>query len=135
MAKRARKRQNTRVKLSKKAFDLRKENAEVRRKLNEVSRQPTGTADARPSHGLALLRNNILFHDLPASVLDHLGSYMKTRKVAKGATIFSKGDPGTGLLGVLAGTVKVGVVDATPPYLRTHADGVWTDNLLALPRY
>lgn len=32
-------------------------------------------------------------------------------------------------------TVNVGVVDATPKYLRTYADGVWTDNLLALPRY
>ena len=31
--------------------------------------------------------------------------------------------------------VDVGVVDATPPYLRTHKDGVWTDNLLALPRF
>ncbi len=32
-------------------------------------------------------------------------------------------------------TVDVGVVEANPPYLRTHADGKWTDNLLALPRY
>jgi catechol-2,3-dioxygenase len=32
-------------------------------------------------------------------------------------------------------TVNVGVVDATPKYLRTYADGIWTDNLLALPRY
>jgi len=32
-------------------------------------------------------------------------------------------------------TVEVGVVEATPPYIKTHADGVWTDNLLALPRY
>jgi hypothetical protein len=31
--------------------------------------------------------------------------------------------------------VSVGVVNATPPYIRTHADGVWTDNLLSLPRY
>ena len=31
--------------------------------------------------------------------------------------------------------VAVGVVDATPPYIRTHADGIWTDNLLALPKY
>jgi hypothetical protein len=31
--------------------------------------------------------------------------------------------------------VTVGVVDATKKYIRTHADGVWTDNLLALPRY
>jgi hypothetical protein len=37
---------------------------------------------------------------------------------------------------VAGGTrVDVGVVDANPPYLRTHADGVWKDNLLALPRY
>jgi hypothetical protein len=33
------------------------------------------------------------------------------------------------------GSVDVGVVEARPPYLRTHADGRWTDNLLALPRY
>lgn len=31
--------------------------------------------------------------------------------------------------------VAVGVVNATPKYIRTHADGKWTDNLLALPRY
>ncbi len=30
---------------------------------------------------------------------------------------------------------EVGIVEARPPYLRTHADGVWTNNLLALPRY
>jgi hypothetical protein len=32
-------------------------------------------------------------------------------------------------------TAEVGVVNASPPYIQTHADGVWTDNLLALPRY
>ena len=31
--------------------------------------------------------------------------------------------------------VPVKVVKATPPYIRTFADGVWTDNLLALPTY
>ena len=31
--------------------------------------------------------------------------------------------------------VQVRVVDAQPPYIRTWADGVWSDNLLALPRY
>lgn len=30
---------------------------------------------------------------------------------------------------------RVMVVDAPAPYLRTHADGVWGDNLLALPRF
>ncbi|MDQ6857961.1 MAG: DUF3892 domain-containing protein [Chloroflexota bacterium] len=32
-------------------------------------------------------------------------------------------------------SIWVGVVDATPPYIRTNADGVWTDNLLALPAF
>jgi hypothetical protein len=31
--------------------------------------------------------------------------------------------------------VAVGVVNAKPPYLRTHADGAWTNNLLALPTF
>jgi hypothetical protein len=31
--------------------------------------------------------------------------------------------------------VRVGVVNVEPPHLRTHADGVWTDSLLGLPRY
>jgi CRP/FNR family transcriptional regulator, cyclic AMP receptor protein len=58
---------------------------------------------------LAMLRNHFLFRDLPGSVLEHLGSYMKTRKAPKGTTIFSKGDPGSGLLGVLNGAVKVSI--------------------------
>jgi hypothetical protein len=33
------------------------------------------------------------------------------------------------------GPADVRVVEATPPYLRTVADGNYTDNLLALPRY
>jgi hypothetical protein len=33
------------------------------------------------------------------------------------------------------GRISVAVVDASPAYLRTVADGVWTDNLLALPTF
>ena len=61
---------------------------------------------------LSLLRNHPLFQDLPGSVIEHLGSYMKTRKVPRGTTIFTKGDPGTGLMGVLTGSVKVSVASA-----------------------
>lgn len=32
-------------------------------------------------------------------------------------------------------TVDVRVVEATPPYIRTYADGTPTDNLLALPHF
>jgi len=31
--------------------------------------------------------------------------------------------------------VRVRVRDANPPYIQTYADGVWTDNLLALPTF
>jgi catechol-2,3-dioxygenase len=31
--------------------------------------------------------------------------------------------------------VEVKVVDATPKYIQTYADGISTDNLLALPEY
>lgn len=31
--------------------------------------------------------------------------------------------------------ISVHVVNANPPYIQTYADGVWTDNLLALPRF
>jgi CRP/FNR family cyclic AMP-dependent transcriptional regulator len=58
---------------------------------------------------LSLLRDHPLFRDLPPPVLEHLGSYMKSRRVARGAIIFAKGDPGTGLMGVLSGTVRVSV--------------------------
>jgi CRP/FNR family transcriptional regulator, cyclic AMP receptor protein len=75
--------------------------------LSKTSRPATAAPDR-----LALLRNHFLFRDLPTNVLEHLGSYMKTRKVQKGATIFSKGDPGTGLLGVLSGAVKVSIASA-----------------------
>ena len=30
---------------------------------------------------------------------------------------------------------RVEVVSGNPPYIRTYADGIWTDNLLALKRY
>ena len=29
----------------------------------------------------------------------------------------------------------IGVVNGTPPYIRTYADSRWTNNLLSLPRY
>jgi CRP-like cAMP-binding protein len=61
---------------------------------------------------LALLRRHSLFGQLPPVALDHLGSYMKRRSLPRGAVIFTKGDPGSGLMGVLAGTVKISVPSA-----------------------
>src|SRR5262245_17386251 len=61
---------------------------------------------------LAMLREHSLFGALGPEVIERLGSYMTTRTVRRGATIFAKGDPGTGLMGVLSGTVKISVLSA-----------------------
>jgi len=58
---------------------------------------------------LALLRSHTLFRDLPPKVIEQLGAYMKKRTLARGASIFTKGDPGTGLIGVLSGSIKISV--------------------------
>lgn len=44
-------------------------------------------------------------------------------------------DGGDARVEIRPGHVKVEVIDATPPYLRTKANGIATDNLLELPRF
>src|SRR5215831_16829811 len=70
---------------------------------NSMSMPGGKLAAERTRDKLSLLRNHPLFRDLPPGVIEHLGSYMKTRRVARGTSIFAKGEPGTGLMGVLAG--------------------------------
>ena len=74
---------------------------------------------------LSLLRNHSLFRNLSSNVIERLGSYMKTRRVARGTTIFVKGDPGTGLIGILSGTVKVSVasIDGKDVVLNIFREG------------
>jgi CRP-like cAMP-binding protein len=67
---------------------------------------------ARPLDKLAMLRNHTLFRELPPPVIAQLGEYMTRRMVVRGTTIFAKGDAGTGLMGVLSGSVKISVASA-----------------------
>jgi CRP/FNR family transcriptional regulator, cyclic AMP receptor protein len=62
-----------------------------------------------PPDKLAPLRNHPVFRELPPAVLEHLGTYMTRRKVPQGAMIFAKGDPGTTLMAVLSGAVRISV--------------------------
>jgi CRP/FNR family cyclic AMP-dependent transcriptional regulator len=55
----------------------------------------------------ALLVNHFLFKDLGTEIHERLRSLVRTRRVARGATIFSKGDPGTALFAVASGSVRV----------------------------
>jgi CRP/FNR family transcriptional regulator, cyclic AMP receptor protein len=72
----------------------------------------TSHATAGAADKLALLRNHSLFGQLPPAVIEHLGSYMRRRTLPRGSAIFAKGDPGSGLMGVLSGSVKISVPSA-----------------------
>jgi CRP/FNR family transcriptional regulator, cyclic AMP receptor protein len=80
--------------------------------MPENSKRRSSSPAGRLTDKAALLRSNPLFGELPPAILDRIGTYMKTRAVAKGAVIFAKGDPGVGLIGVLAGAVKISVASA-----------------------
>ncbi len=53
------------------------------------------------------LRNSPLFDGLDGAILDRILSVAVTRRLARGETLFQKGDPGDRLFGVLSGRVKV----------------------------
>jgi CRP-like cAMP-binding protein len=51
-----------------------------------------------------------VFGQLSPAGIEHLGSYIKQRSLPRGTVIFAKGEPGTGMMSVLAGAVKISVV-------------------------
>ncbi|WP_337997358.1 Crp/Fnr family transcriptional regulator [Oleispirillum naphthae] len=53
------------------------------------------------------LQHSPLFAGLDAAVLDRVLAVAVTRRLARGETLFQKGDPGDRLFGVLSGRVKV----------------------------
>jgi CRP/FNR family cyclic AMP-dependent transcriptional regulator len=61
---------------------------------------------------LARLRTHPLFRALAPPVIERLASSLKHYRVARGTIIFAKGDAGTGVMGVLAGSVKISVASA-----------------------
>ena len=69
------------------------------------------TADARrsSSNKLSVLRKHEIFCDLDSEALDQLCRYAKHIVLKRGATIFSKGDPGKCLYAVISGTVKISI--------------------------
>jgi CRP/FNR family transcriptional regulator, cyclic AMP receptor protein len=61
---------------------------------------------------LAILRRHPLLGQLSPAVIEHLGSYMKRRNLPRGTVIFARGEPGNGLICVLAGAVKISMLSA-----------------------
>ena len=62
-----------------------------------------------PSDKLAMLRKHPIFCDLESEAFDQLCRYAKHVTLKRGATIFSKGDPGNSLFAVISGTVKISI--------------------------
>jgi CRP/FNR family cyclic AMP-dependent transcriptional regulator len=72
------------------------------------------TAEARRplSNKFAVLREHPIFCDLDPEALDQLCRYAKYVTLKRGATIFSKGDPGNNLVAIVSGTVKISISSA-----------------------
>ena len=62
-----------------------------------------------PSDKLAMLRKHPIFCDLESEAFDQLCRYAKHTTLKRGATLFSKGDPGNSLFAVISGTVKMSI--------------------------
>jgi CRP/FNR family transcriptional regulator, cyclic AMP receptor protein len=62
-----------------------------------------------PSDKLAMLRKHPIFCDLESEAFDQLCRYAKHTMLKRGATLFSKGDPGNSLCAVISGTVKMSI--------------------------
>jgi len=74
-----------------------------------VPQDNTGDARRPSSSKLSVLRKHEIFSDLDNEALEQLGRYAKHTMLKRGATIFSKGDPGNSLYAVVAGTVKISI--------------------------
>jgi CRP/FNR family cyclic AMP-dependent transcriptional regulator len=72
-----------------------------------VQHDNKGEARGFPSGKLSVLRKHAFFCDLEPEALDQLCRYAKHATLKRGATLFSKGDPGNSLYAVISGTVKM----------------------------
>jgi CRP/FNR family transcriptional regulator, cyclic AMP receptor protein len=60
----------------------------------------------------AILRSHCLLGKLAPEHIDRLGACIITKSVKRGANIFAKGNPGSSLFAIVAGTVKISVPTA-----------------------
>jgi CRP/FNR family transcriptional regulator, cyclic AMP receptor protein len=82
--------------------------------LQHLPRNETATARSEPSAPAPLapidfLRGHPAFRQLPANTLEQIRSYVIRKRVQRGALIFAKGDPGSSVMAVLDGSVRISV--------------------------
>lgn len=69
---------------------------------------PSGSKPSRRTFDKrAVLRDHPIFGRLGPELIERLSSYGISRTVRRGTSIFSKGDPGTSLIAVCSGIVKI----------------------------
>ncbi|MBW8903510.1 MAG: Crp/Fnr family transcriptional regulator [Bradyrhizobium sp.] len=74
-----------------------------------MPQEKAGEPRSVSSSKLAVLRKHPIFCELAPEALDQLCRYAKYATLKRGATIFAKWDPGSSLVAVLSGTVKISV--------------------------
>jgi CRP/FNR family transcriptional regulator, cyclic AMP receptor protein len=62
-----------------------------------------------PLAPIDFLRGHPAFRQLPANTLEQIRSHAIRRRVQRGALIFAKGDPGSSVMAVLGGSVRISV--------------------------
>ena len=77
--------------------------------MSSLAKSPT--ARGAPT-AMEILRGHPILGKLPAKSLEQLATYVTRRRVARGTVLCAKGDPGTGLMAVVRGTVKISVPTA-----------------------
>ena len=77
--------------------------------MTGVLHDKNGGRRSFPSDKLAMLRKHPIFCDLESEAFDQLCRYAKHTTLKRGATLFSKGDPGNSLCAVISGTVKMSI--------------------------
>ena len=74
-----------------------------------MPQQRTGEAHGFSNGKLSVLRKHPFFADLEPEAFEQLCRYAKHTTLKRGATLFSKGDPGNSLYAVISGTVKMSI--------------------------
>jgi CRP/FNR family cyclic AMP-dependent transcriptional regulator len=77
--------------------------------MQDMSPPRKNRSQHRPADKRTILRDHYLFGNLTAQQIESLSACIVTRSAKRGTNIFVKGDPGTSLCAIGAGTVKISV--------------------------
>ena len=80
---------------------------DIPRISRRLSPLPLDSRTRGPVDGVALLQTHPVFGALAPTQITQLGRFARARRIARGTTLFVKGDPGTALFAVVSGTVKI----------------------------